>query len=73
MKTGNVGPFGDVPVNDVVIISVKRNGYVFRRIDARAKVFIEYGSAEKAWISITAPNSYLDYVILFQIYCPYSV
>jgi len=32
------------------------NGYVFRRINARAKVFIEYGSAEKAWIPITAPN-----------------
>lgn len=32
------------------------NGYVFRRIDERAKVFIEYGSAEKAWIPITAPN-----------------
>ena len=32
------------------------NDYVFRRIDARAKVFIEYGPAEKAWIPITAPN-----------------
>ena len=32
------------------------NGYVFRRIDARAKVFIEYGPAEKAWLPITAPN-----------------
>lgn len=32
------------------------NGYVFRRIDERAKVFIEYGPAEKAWIPITAPN-----------------
>ena len=32
------------------------NGYVFRRIDARAKVFIEYGPAEKAWVPITAPN-----------------
>jgi len=32
------------------------NGYVFRRIDKRAKVFIEYGPAEKAWIPITAPN-----------------
>lgn len=32
------------------------NGYVFKRIDARAKVFIEYGPAEKAWIPITAPN-----------------
>ena len=32
------------------------NGYVFRRIDARAKVFIEYGPAENAWIPITATN-----------------
>ncbi len=32
------------------------NGYVFRRIDARAKVFIEYGPAENAWLPIDAPN-----------------
>ncbi|MCL4115666.1 UNVERIFIED_CONTAM: hypothetical protein GTU68_004797 [Idotea baltica] len=32
------------------------NGYVFRRINERAKVFIEYGPAELAWIPITAPN-----------------
>lgn len=32
------------------------NGYVFRRIDARAKVFIEYGLAEKAWAPIDAVN-----------------
>ena len=32
------------------------NGYVFRRIDERAKVFIEYCPAETAWIPITAPN-----------------
>ena len=32
------------------------HGYVFRRIDERAKVFIEYGPAEYAWIPITAPN-----------------
>ncbi len=32
------------------------NGYVFRRIDARAKVFIEYGPAEKAWVPVYAPN-----------------
>lgn len=32
------------------------NGYVFRRIDARAKVFIEYGPAEKGWVPINAPN-----------------
>lgn len=32
------------------------NGYVFRRIDARAKVFIEYGPAEKGWAPVEAPN-----------------
>ncbi len=32
------------------------NGYVFRRLDTRAKVFIEYGPAEKAWLPITAPG-----------------
>ena len=32
------------------------HGYVFRRIDARAKVFIEYGPAEHGWIPVDAPN-----------------
>lgn len=32
------------------------NGYVFRRLDARAKVFIEYVPAEHAWAPVTAPN-----------------
>ena len=32
------------------------NGYVFRRLNERAKVFIEYGPAEKAWIPVTAQN-----------------
>lgn len=32
------------------------NGYVFRRLDARAKVFIEYVPAEKAWIPVDAPG-----------------
>ncbi len=32
------------------------NGYVFRRLDERAKVFIEYVPAEKAWIPVDAPN-----------------
>ena len=32
------------------------NGYVFRRLDERAKVFIEYGPAENAWLPISAPN-----------------
>jgi len=32
------------------------NGYIFRRLDERAKVFIEYCPAEKAWIPVQAPN-----------------
>lgn len=32
------------------------NGFIFRRLDERAKVFIEYVSAEKAWMPIVAPN-----------------
>lgn len=32
------------------------NAYVFRRLDERAKVFIEYGPAERAWVPVTAPN-----------------
>jgi GNAT superfamily N-acetyltransferase len=32
------------------------NGYIFRRINERAKVFIEYGPAEKGWAPITAPK-----------------
>ena len=32
------------------------NGYVFRRLDARAKVFIEYGPAENVWIPVIAPD-----------------
>lgn len=32
------------------------NGYVFRRLDERAKVFIEYVPAEKAWTPVDAPN-----------------
>lgn len=32
------------------------NGYIFRRLDERAKVFIEYVPAEKAWIPVSAPD-----------------
>ncbi|MDF2819563.1 MAG: family N-acetyltransferase [Clostridiales bacterium] len=32
------------------------NGYIFRKLNERAKVFIEYGPAEKAWVPVTAPN-----------------
>ena len=32
------------------------NGYIFRRLNERAKVFIEYCPAEKAWSPINAPN-----------------
>ena len=31
-------------------------GYIFRWLDARAKVFIEYGPAETAWVPVDAPN-----------------
>lgn len=31
-------------------------GYIFRRLDARAKVFIEYVPAENAWIPVNAPG-----------------
>lgn len=31
-------------------------GYVFRRLDERAKVFIEYGPAEMAWMPVSAPG-----------------
>lgn len=36
------------------------NGYIFRRIDARAKVFIEYGPAENGWLPVNAP----DYLLI---------
>ncbi len=32
------------------------NGHEFLRLDERAKVFIEYGPAETAWVPVTAPN-----------------
>jgi predicted GNAT family acetyltransferase len=32
------------------------NGYVFRRLNERAKVFIEYKNKKKAWIPVEAPN-----------------
>lgn len=32
------------------------NGYIFRRMDARAKIFIEYGPAENGWIPIDATD-----------------
>ncbi len=31
-------------------------GYVFCRLNERAKVFIEYVAAEKAWVPVNAPN-----------------
>lgn len=31
-------------------------GYVFRKLDERAKVFIEYGPAEHAWVPVDAPG-----------------
>lgn len=35
-------------------------GYVFRRLDERAKVFLEYGPAEEAWMPVSAP----EYLVL---------
>lgn len=35
------------------------NGFVFRRLDERAKVFIEYVPAEKAWIPVDAPGYFM--------------
>ena len=35
-----------------------KNGFVFRKLNERAKVFIEYCPAEKAWFPISAPNYY---------------
>ena len=32
------------------------NGYVFRRLNERAKVFIEYVPAENAWVPVHASN-----------------
>ncbi|MDP3450631.1 MAG: N-acetyltransferase [Anaerolineaceae bacterium] len=32
-------------------------GYVFRRLDERAKVFVEYGPSESAWLPVSAPNT----------------
>lgn len=35
------------------------NGFVFRRLDERAKVFIEYCPSEKAWMPVSAPNYFM--------------
>jgi len=32
------------------------DGYVFRKLDARGKIFIEYVPAEKAWVPVNADN-----------------
>jgi GNAT superfamily N-acetyltransferase len=32
-------------------------GYIFRRLDERAKVFVEYGPSESAWMPVNAPNT----------------
>ncbi len=32
------------------------NGFIFRRLNERAKVFLEYAPAEKAWIPVSAPG-----------------
>ncbi len=33
-----------------------KDGYVFKKLDVRGKVFIEYVPAEKGWLPIIAPN-----------------
>lgn len=33
------------------------HGYVFRRLAERAKVFVEYGPSESAWVPVIAPNT----------------
>ena len=43
------------------------NGFVFRRIDSRAKVFIEYEPAEKSWVPVSAPNYLLINCFGFQV------
>ena len=35
------------------------NGYVFRKLAERAKVFIEFGPAENAWVPVTASNYFM--------------
>ncbi len=32
-------------------------GHFFRRLDERAKVFVEYGPSESAWVPVDAPNT----------------
>lgn len=34
-------------------------GYVFKRLDAKAKVFIEYAPTESSWVPIEAPNFFM--------------
>lgn len=46
------------------------HGYVFRRIDARAKVFIEYGPAEKVMSGACPDNEGI--VVYFSNRCPYA-
>ncbi|PKN99284.1 MAG: GNAT family N-acetyltransferase [Chloroflexi bacterium HGW-Chloroflexi-4] len=33
------------------------HGFVFRRLDERAKVFVEYGPSESTWMPVTADNT----------------
>lgn len=44
---------------DTILKNEFENGFVFRRINDRAKVFIEYGPSEKSWIPVTAPNYFI--------------
>lgn len=40
-----------------------REGHVFRKLDARATVFIEYAPLETAWVPITGDNFYYIYCL----------
>ncbi|HPE24278.1 MAG TPA: YoaP domain-containing protein [Albidovulum sp.] len=38
------------------LVAQHAHGYRFRRLDARAKVFIEYGPSEECWLPVNAAN-----------------
>ena len=38
-----------------------KEGHVFRKLNAKATVFIEYAPLEKAWVPIAADNYYYLY------------
>lgn len=40
-----------------------KDGHVFRKLDAKATVFIEYAPLEKAWVPVTGDNFYYIYCL----------